>query len=66
MTNNNGKTVLELDQNALSNFPEENIENHYVAKIKSSKHSMVIPLGPKQPYRCKMKGYPFCPMRSTN
>ena len=41
------KVVLELDQNALSDFPKENIKNKYVAKVKSSKHSMIIPLGAK-------------------
>jgi thiosulfate dehydrogenase [quinone] large subunit len=42
-----GDTVFELDQNALATFPQENIDNRYVAKIKSGKHSMVIPLGAK-------------------
>ena len=41
------KVVLELDQNALANFPKQNIKNKYVAKVKSSKHSMIIPLGAK-------------------
>lgn len=47
MLDSNGNTVLELDQNALASFPEQNIDNRYVAKIKSGKHSMIIPLGAK-------------------
>ncbi len=47
MSDSNGNTILELDQSALASFPEENIDNRYVAKIKSGKHSMIIPLGAK-------------------
>ena len=43
----NENMILNLDQNALANFPKENIKNRYVAKIKSGKHSMIIPLGAK-------------------
>ena len=31
----------------LSQFPKEKINNHYVAKIKPGKHSLIIPLGAK-------------------
>lgn len=31
----------------LAKFPLENISNHYVAKIKPGKHSLIIPLGAK-------------------
>lgn len=31
----------------LSQFPREKINNHYVAKIKPGKHSLIIPLGAK-------------------
>ena len=40
-------TILALDQNELAVFPKENIANRYVAKIKSGKHSLIIPLGAK-------------------
>ena len=43
----NGEILKELDQADLSRFPKENIKNHYVAKVKPGKHSMIIPLGAK-------------------
>lgn len=43
----NGIILKELDLNDLSKFPKENIHNHYVAKVKPGKHSLVIPLGSK-------------------
>lgn len=39
--------VITLGQKELSSFPKDKIHNHYVAKIKSGKHSLVIPLGAK-------------------
>ena len=42
-----GKEVLSLDGKALAQFPAENIENRYVAKIKPGKHALIIPLGAK-------------------
>lgn len=45
--NKNGEILKELDQADLSKFPEENIRNHYVARVKPGKHSMIIPLGAK-------------------
>lgn len=36
-----------IDQNELAKFPDSKIHNHYVAKIKSGKHSLIIPLGAK-------------------
>ncbi|MFS4471411.1 TQO small subunit DoxD [Chryseobacterium sp. T20] len=43
----NGKILKELDHKELSGIPQENIQNHYVAKVKPGKHSLVIPLGAK-------------------
>lgn len=43
----NGNPVIDLDGQDLSEFPESNIHNNYVAKISPGKHSMVIPLGAK-------------------
>ena len=42
-----GEAVLELDGTALSRFPQENIHNAYVAKVKPGAHSLVLPLGAK-------------------
>lgn len=41
------QSILELDNEALAKFPKENIENRYVTKVKSGKHSLIIPLGAK-------------------
>lgn len=43
----NGKVLKELNHHELSTFKKENIRNHYVAKVKSGKHSLIIPLGSK-------------------
>lgn len=43
----NGTILKELNGTELSKFPKENIHNHYVAKVKPGKHSLVIPLGSK-------------------
>lgn len=45
--NENNEVVKFIDQNELANFPKEKIHNHYVAKIISGKHSLIIPLGAK-------------------
>lgn len=42
-----GIVVKEINNHELSEFPKKNIQNHYVAKIKPGKHSLVIPLGAK-------------------
>lgn len=43
----NGNILKELDHKELSKFSKESIKNHYVAKVKPGKHSLVIPLGAK-------------------
>ncbi len=43
----NGNILKELNHRELSEFPKEYISNHYVAKVKPGKHSLVIPLGSK-------------------
>lgn len=45
--NENNEVVKFVDQNELANFPMNKIQNHYVAKIKPGKHSLIIPLGAK-------------------
>lgn len=42
-----GNILKEFNHQELSEFPKENIRNHYVAKVKSGKHSLIIPLGAK-------------------
>ncbi len=43
----NGNVVLDYSGDDLAQFPLKNIHNHYVAKVKPGKHSLVIPLGAK-------------------
>lgn len=43
----NGKILKEFDYKELAGIPKENIHNHYVAKVKPGKHSLIIPLGAK-------------------
>lgn len=47
LENESGKHLLELNGNDLSKLSPKTISNHYVAKIKPGKHSLVIPLGSK-------------------
>jgi len=54
--NENGATVLSLGQKNLSQFPQENIRNHYIAKIKPGKHSLEIPLGAKADMSMPIEG----------
>lgn len=41
------KIVKKITAEELSNFPLDKINNHYVAKVKPGKHSMILPLGAK-------------------
>ena len=43
----NGNILKALDHQELSELSKENIQNHYVTKVKPGKHSLVIPLGAK-------------------
>lgn len=47
LTSSNGNIILEKNNRDLAAFPENNITNTYVAKVKPGKHSLVIPLGAK-------------------
>jgi len=40
-------TVLKYTQSELASLPKESITNYYVAKIKTGKHSLIVPLGAK-------------------
>lgn len=44
---NKNRVVKSIGQDELSEFPKEKINNHYVAKIKPGKHSLILPLGAK-------------------
>lgn len=65
--NEKNEVVKSIGQNELARFSKDKIKNHYVAKIKSGKHSMILPLGakaditidldgilPKENYRLKL------------
>jgi len=41
------KIVKSMNQKDLAEFPADKIHNHYVAKIKTGKHSLILPLGAK-------------------
>lgn len=43
----NNNSILEYTQEDLARLQNENISNYYVAKIKSGKHSLIVPLGAK-------------------
>ncbi|REC61909.1 quinol oxidase [Chryseobacterium pennae] len=43
----NGNILKEIDHKELSKFSKDRIKNHYVAKVKPGKHSLIIPLGAK-------------------
>lgn len=41
------RVIHQLKHQELASFPKENIDNKYIAKIKSGVHSLIIPLGSK-------------------
>lgn len=43
----NNQVVKSINQKELAQFPKDKIHNHYVAKIKPGKHSLILPLGAK-------------------
>ncbi len=43
----NGNILFEQSQNELAKLQAKNIRNHYVAKVKPGKHSLILPLGAK-------------------
>ncbi len=47
LTKSNGEVVFELKGDQLAALPPHSINNHYIAKVKPGKHSLVIPLGSK-------------------
>lgn len=53
----NQNTVMEYTGTELAEFPEMNIGNHYVAKVKSGKYSLVVPLGAKADLTIDLKPF---------
>lgn len=51
----NGGVLKALDPADLSKLQKENIKNHYVAKVKPGKHSLIIPLGAKADLHLNIK-----------
>ncbi|WP_404985180.1 TQO small subunit DoxD [Chryseobacterium sp. M5] len=47
LLNEKGEVVQSINGAELSKFSKEKIHNHYVAKVKPGKHSLIIPLGSK-------------------
>jgi thiosulfate dehydrogenase [quinone] large subunit len=47
LSDSNGRVILDMDGKELAAFPEENIRNVYVTKVKPGKHSLILPLGGK-------------------
>ncbi|WP_407405983.1 TQO small subunit DoxD [Chryseobacterium sp.] len=52
----NNKVVKSINQEELSRYPKEKINNHYVTQIKSGKHSLIIPLGAKADFTIDLNG----------
>lgn len=52
----NKQVVKSLGQEELSQYPTSKIHNHYVAKIKPGKHSLILPLGAKADIHIDLKG----------
>ncbi|WP_411812191.1 TQO small subunit DoxD [Chryseobacterium scophthalmum] len=47
LLNEKGEVIQSMNGAELSKFSKEKIHNHYVAKVKPGKHSLIIPLGSK-------------------
>lgn len=52
----NQHIVKSIGQAELSRFPKDKISNHYVAKIKPGKHSLVLPLGARADISLELGG----------
>ena len=63
--NDKGDTIFAADGKALSQHPLDLVKNHYVAKVKPGKHSMVLPLGAKARLFFKDQAFHVPPGRYT-
>ena len=52
----NNQIIKSINQNELARFSKEKINNHYVAKIKPGKHSLILPLGAKADLTIDLEG----------
>jgi thiosulfate dehydrogenase [quinone] large subunit len=55
LLNENGEVIQSMNGTELSKFPKEKIHNHYMAKVKPGKHSLIIPLGAKADLKIDLK-----------
>lgn len=58
LADKNGKVLKSWGHKELSQFPLTQIHNHYIAKVKPGKHSLVIPLGAKADLRLNIEDIP--------
>ena len=56
--NEKGDVSKSWNMNYLSKFPQEKINNYYVAKVKPGKHSLILPLGAKANLSVSLDGLP--------
>jgi uncharacterized membrane protein YphA (DoxX/SURF4 family) len=54
--NENNEVVKAISQDELARFPKDKIHNHYVAKIRPGKHSLILPLGAKADVTINLQG----------
>jgi thiosulfate dehydrogenase [quinone] large subunit len=57
LLNEKGEVIQSMNGAELSKFPKEKIHNHYVAKVKPGKHSLIIPLGSKADLTIDLKDH---------
>lgn len=55
LLNEKGEVIQSMNGAELSKFSKEKIHNHYVAKVKPGKHSLIIPLGAKADLKIDLK-----------
>lgn len=55
LLNEKGEVIQSMNGTELSKFSKEKIHNHYVAKVKPGKHSLIIPLGSKADLTINLK-----------
>lgn len=58
LLNEKGEVIQSMNGAELSKFSKEKIHNHYVAKVKPGKHSLIIPLGAKADLMIDLKDNP--------
>lgn len=55
----NNQVIKTFNQQALSQLSDREIKNHYVAKVKPGKHSLIIPLGAKADFTLDLEDKPI-------